>query len=203
MSTAIAEAGAKVDILVNSAGFTRRIAHDDLESLDPVFFNEVLLANAGGTYAVMRAVIPFLKASQDAVVINISSVSAFTGAGSNIAYCAAKAAVDTMTQSMARVFGPNIRFLSVSPASVDTEFIAGRGREELESKARKTPLGRVVSADDVARAVLACITHLRTANHPCRNVRALSFRRLICDRSDGLGGYGIHLCDDADFRQNL
>jgi 3-oxoacyl-[acyl-carrier protein] reductase len=106
---------------------------------------------------------PLLRASGAATVVNVSSVSAFTGLGSNIAYCAAKSALDTMTVSLARAFGPAVRFLSVSPASVDTDFVQGRNREELEAKAAATPLGRIVTPEDVALSVLACVTHLRTA----------------------------------------
>ncbi len=153
----------RVDILVNSAGFTQRIAHSDLATLDSALFNTILTANAGGPYSITRALMPMLKASGDAVVVNVSSVSAFTGLGSNIAYCAAKAALDTMTVSLARAVGPGVRFLSVSPAAVDTDFVPGRDRTELQLKASKTPLGRVVTPEDVADAVLACVAHLRTA----------------------------------------
>lgn len=151
------------DILVNSAGFTQRIAHADVQSLEPELFNQFLTANLGGTYSITRAMLPLLQASGDGLVVNVSSVSAFTGSGSNMAYCAAKAGLDTLTQSMARAFGPQVRFLCVSPASVDTDFVAGRSRAELEAKAQKLPLGRVVSPHDVALAVLACATHLKTA----------------------------------------
>jgi len=112
---------------------------------------------------VIRAFAPLLKASGDAVVINVSSVSAFTGSGSNIGYCAAKAALDTMTMALARALGPEIRVLCVSPAAVATDFVAGRGRPQLEKIAQGTPLKRVVEADDIARAVMACITHLKVA----------------------------------------
>lgn len=152
-----------LDILVNSAGFTQRIPHGDLESLTPELFNSLLVANAGGPYSITRALMPLLRASGDGLVVNVSSVSAFTGAGSNIAYCAAKAALDTMTQSLARACGPHVRFLSVSPASVDTGFVEGRSRAELEKKAAQTPLGRIVTPEDVANAVLACATLLTTA----------------------------------------
>jgi 3-oxoacyl-[acyl-carrier protein] reductase len=153
----------KIDVLVNSAGYTRRVAHGDLETMDDQLFNDILLANAGGTFSITRALMPLLQASGDAVVVNVSSISAFTGSGSNMAYCAAKAALDTMAMSMARVFGPAVRFLCVSPASVDTGFVEGRSREEVEKKAAKTPLGRVVTPEDVALSVLACVTHLKTA----------------------------------------
>jgi 3-oxoacyl-[acyl-carrier protein] reductase len=152
----------RLDILVNSAGYTQRIPHSDVETLTPELFNQLLTANAGGTYSLTRALLPLLQQSPSGLVVNVSSVSAFTGSGSNMAYCAAKAAVDTLTQSLARAFGP-VRFVSVSPASVDTDFVAGRSRAEIEKKAAQSPLGRVVTAEDVARAVLACATHLTTA----------------------------------------
>lgn len=153
----------KLDILVNSAGTTRPIPHRDLDALDEHLFDDILLTNARGPYSVTRRALPLLTRSGDAVVVNISSVSGFTGSGSNIAYCAAKAALDTMTKSFARVFGPEVRFLCVSPASVATDFVAGRDRAALEAKAENIPLKRVVEPEDVARAVFACVSHLRTA----------------------------------------
>jgi 3-oxoacyl-[acyl-carrier protein] reductase len=152
-----------VNILVNSAGYTTRIPHTDLTTLDSALFNEILLTNAGGTFSITRALLPLLQKSGDAAVVSVSSISAFTGSGSNMAYCAAKAALDTMTLSMARVFGPEVRFLCVSPASVDTGFVPGRTREDIHTRGAATPIGRAVTPEDVARAVLACITHLRTA----------------------------------------
>ena len=153
----------KLDILVNSAGTTKPIPHGDLDKLDEQLFDEILLTNARGPYSVTKRAMPLLSASGDAVVVSISSVSGFTGSGSNIAYCAAKAALDTMTKSFARAFGPEVRFLCVSPASVATDFVAGRDRKALEAKAQNLPLKRVVEPEDVAQAALACVCHLRTA----------------------------------------
>jgi 3-oxoacyl-[acyl-carrier protein] reductase len=153
----------RCDILVNSAGFTKPVAHDNLDALDETLFDEVLIGNVRGPYSVIRALVPLLKASGDGVVVSVSSVSAFTGSGSSIAYCAAKAALDTMTMSLARVFGPEVRFLCVSPASVATDFVPGRDRAALEKRAQAVPLKRVVEPQDVALAVMACITHMKTA----------------------------------------
>ena len=163
LASRLGSATGRIDVLVNSAGFTQRIPHADVATLTPELFNRILLANAGGTYSVTRSLLPLLQASGDGVVVNISSVSAATGSGSNIAYCAAKAAIETMTLSLARVFGPAVRFVCVAPASVDTGFVAGRSRDEVTKKALQTPLGRLVTAEDVALAVLACATHLKTA----------------------------------------
>ncbi|MFF1410457.1 SDR family NAD(P)-dependent oxidoreductase [Streptomyces sp. NPDC058289] len=54
-------------------------------------------------------------------------MSGSTGLGSSIAYCAAKAGLDVMTTSLARVLGPQVRVLNLSPAAVDTGFVPGRG----------------------------------------------------------------------------
>jgi len=51
----------------------------------------------------------------------------------------------------------------VSPAQVATDFVAGRDRASMEEAAKSTPLKRVVEPEDVAQAIGACITHLRTA----------------------------------------
>ncbi|MHC2332973.1 SDR family oxidoreductase [Bradyrhizobium sp. USDA 4454] len=59
--------------------------------------------------------------------------------------------------------GLGIRSLCVSPAAVATDFVAGRDRAALEKGAQATPLGRVVEPEDVASAVLACVTHLKVA----------------------------------------
>ena len=134
-----------------------------METLDERLFNKIINLNAGGTFSVIRQHMPLLLASRDAVVINVSSISAFTGSGSNIAYCAAKSAVDTMNKSFARAFGPNVRFLSVSPAAVATDFVTGRDRKDLEKIAQNTPIKRVVEPEDVALAIISCITQLRTA----------------------------------------
>jgi len=153
----------RADILVNSAGFTRPIPHAQLDALDDALFDSILIANVRGPFSMIRALTPLLRASGDGVVVNVSSISAFTGSGSNIGYCAAKAALDTMTLSLARALGPQIRVLCVSPAAVATDFVAGRDRPALEKIAQGTPLKRVVEPEDIARTIMACITHLKVS----------------------------------------
>jgi 3-oxoacyl-[acyl-carrier protein] reductase len=159
-SAVLAEHG-RADILVNSAGTTRPVPHGDLDALDDELLDRIMASNVQGPFATIRAFAPALKASGDGVIVNISSISAFTGSGSNIGYCASKAALDTMTLSLGRALGPEVRLLCVSPGAVATDFVAGRGREQLEKIAQGTPLKRVVEPDDVAMAVMACVTHLR------------------------------------------
>ncbi len=153
----------KLDYLINSAGYTEPIKHTDLVSLGPEKFNKIVNANAGGTYNVIRTFVPLLKITSGATIINVSSVSAFTGSGSNIAYCAAKAAIDTMTISLARALGPEIRVLCVSPAAVATNFVKGRTEEHLKTTADRTPMKKIITPADVSLAILACLTHLTSS----------------------------------------
>jgi 3-oxoacyl-[acyl-carrier protein] reductase len=150
----------KADILVNSAGFTKPIPAIDLDALDDAFIDRMFQVNWRGQFAAVRAFRPLLEASGDGLIVNVSSIAAFNGVGSNIAYAAVKAATDTMTKSLARALAPKIRVMGVSPGVVDTDFVPGRGPEQLAKIAPTIPLQRVATADDVARAILAVATHL-------------------------------------------
>ncbi|QCI69399.1 SDR family oxidoreductase [Phreatobacter stygius] len=158
---AVATRFGRADMLVNSAGVTRAVPHADLDGLTDEVFDRILRTNVRGPFATIRAFAPLMKRGGDAIIVNISSLSAVTGLGSSIAYCASKAALDTMGLSLARVLGPEIRVIGVSPAAVATDFVPGRGREGVEKQAAATPLRIVAEADDVALAVMAAITHLR------------------------------------------
>ena len=161
MAKKAAETFKTVDILVNSAGFTSPVPHKNLEALDIPLFDSILISSVRGPYSVIRALLPLLRASGDATVVNVSSISGFTASGSSVVYCAGKAALDNLTMSLGRALGPEIRVLSVSPGAVATDFVAGRDRAKLEADAPKTPLQKVIEADDVAQAIIACVTHLR------------------------------------------
>ena len=159
----------QLDILINSAGFTRAIPHADLEQLDDETFDAILTANVRGPFAIIRALAPILARTGNGVIINVSSVAGFRGTGSNIAYAASKAALDTMSISLARVLGPSTRVMSVSPAGVDTRFVPGRSVDVLERAAQNSPLKKLTLPDDVARAIMAIIIDLplSTGNLGC------------------------------------
>jgi 3-oxoacyl-[acyl-carrier protein] reductase len=94
------------------------------------------------------------------VVINISSVAAEIAMGSNIVYCASKAALDNMTKSLARALAPRVRVVSVSPSLVDTEFVKSLDQAWRDEQASRAPLRRLATPQEVAAAVAAVITTL-------------------------------------------
>ena len=153
----------RIDILVNTAGFTRAIPHADLDALDDALIDELFAINWRGQFAAIRAFAPHLRANGDGLVVNVGSIAGRTGQGSNVAYCAAKAGLDIMTVSLGRALAPAIRVLNVSPGVVDTGFVLGRDDTFNERAARTTPLRRIGQAQDVADAIVACATSLRFA----------------------------------------
>lgn len=150
-------------VLVNSAGFTRPVPAADLEGLDDALIDDIFATNWRGSFAAIRAFAPQMKTAGDAVVVNVSSIAAFTGLGSNLAYAAAKAGTDALTRALAKTLAPQIRCLAVSPGVVDTAFVPGRDAAFNERVGPTIPLQRVGTADDVAAAIVACCTALRYA----------------------------------------
>lgn len=150
----------RLDLLVNNAGVTTPVPHADLDSLSDEWIDTILRVNVRGAFAAVRAFAPLLRSSGDGLIVNISSVAAVTGLGSNVAYCASKAALDSMTRSLARALAPEIRVLSVSPGWVDGEYAARMPTDLVAAQAALTPLGRIARPQEVARAVIAAATHL-------------------------------------------
>ena len=150
----------RCDILINTAGFTKPVPHHDLDALDDDLIDRMFAVNWRGQFATIRAFAQLLKASGQGLIVSVSSIAGSTGQGSSIAYCATKAGIDVMTKSLGRALAPEIRVLGVAPGVVDTGFVPGRGAEFNEKTAATTPLRRVASAEDVAKAILACATHL-------------------------------------------
>ena len=149
-----------VDVLVNCAGVTRPVAHDDLESLDDELIDRIFSVNWRGPFAAIRTFRQLLETANDPVVINISSVAAVTGLGSNVAYCASKAALDSLTRSLARSLAPTIRVVSVSPGWVEGEYAASMPPGFVDGQRDATPLKRLASPANVAAAVSSVIRDL-------------------------------------------
>ncbi|MGQ0579140.1 MAG: SDR family NAD(P)-dependent oxidoreductase [Betaproteobacteria bacterium] len=151
----------RLDLLVNCAGVTRYVPHNDLDALDDRLIDDIFRINWRGPFAVVRAFRKILAAGEGGLVINMSSIAGVTAMGSNVAYCASKAALDSMTKSLARALAPQIRFVSVSPGLVDTDFVKGLDKKWRNEQAARTPLKRLATADEIGAATLAVATHLK------------------------------------------
>lgn len=146
----------RIDALINSAGSSGPIPASDLDALTDERFDETLQINLRSTFSVIRAFRPLLDQGTDSAIINIGSLAGRTGVGSNLAYCAAKAGLHTLTMGLARALSPKIRVFTVSPGGVDTGFIKNRDPSKMVKNSTATPLAKVTTAQDVAQSVLAC-----------------------------------------------
>lgn len=146
----------RIDALVNNAGTTKFVKHGDLEGLLAEDWQRIVGVNVVGPFQMVRACVDALRASRGAIV-NVSSVAAFKGTGSSVAYGATKAALNTMTQSLARALGPEIRVNAVCPGFVRTPWQESQGKDKADDAERRfaaaAPLGRAVEADHVAGAI--------------------------------------------------
>lgn len=149
----------RIDALINCAGTTRFIPHTDLDALSPEEFHRTYDVNTVGLYRMTRACAPALQASGRGSVVNISSIGGIIGRGSSMAYAASKGAVNTLTLSLARALGPQIRVNAIAPGFVDgglpsRVLDATRHAEVLQVQTQSSPLRRVSQPEEVA--ALAC-----------------------------------------------
>ncbi|HEV3385150.1 MAG TPA: SDR family oxidoreductase [Gemmata sp.] len=151
-----AAAFGRLDVLVNNAGMTHFVAHTDLDALTDAVWDEIFQVNLKGAFYSIRAAMPMLKAVKGNVV-NVSSVAGLTGTGSSIPYAASKAAMNCMTQSMARAFGPDVRVNAVAPGPILTRWLEGR-EAHVQKFLEQAPLGRAATPDDIADTVIYLAT---------------------------------------------
>jgi 2-keto-3-deoxy-L-fuconate dehydrogenase len=148
-----------INILVNNAG----IAHiGKLENTSENDFDRVFSVNVKGIYNCMYACIENLKAN-GGVILNMASIAANAGLQERFAYSMSKAAVRTMTFSVARDYLPyKIRCNCISPARVHTPFVdaylqktyPGKEAEMFEKLSQAQPIGRMASPKEVANLAL-------------------------------------------------
>jgi 3-oxoacyl-[acyl-carrier protein] reductase len=160
LARTLTEAYGRVDLLVNNAGVTRFVDAGDLAGLDDELIDTIFRVNWRGSYATIRALAGLLREAEDGLVVNISSIAGTTGIGSNVAYCASKTAINTMTVSLARSLAPDIRMIAIAPGLVEGEYTKKLDAAWTREQKELTPLKRLTQAADVARAVVACATLL-------------------------------------------
>lgn len=144
----------RIDVLVLSAGVTRSVPARDLGRLDDDLIDLVFESNTIGPLRLIRDLRPSLENGRDPVIVNVSSVAARTGIGSNLAYVGAKGAMDSMMIGLAKALAPRIRMVAVAPSALDTDFAQGRGPDFIDRTIAATPLARLATTEEVADAVL-------------------------------------------------
>jgi 3-oxoacyl-[acyl-carrier protein] reductase len=155
-----------VDALVNNAGTTKVVAHNDLEGIAAEDFQRIFQLNVIAPFQMVRACADALKKSRGAVV-NVSSVASVLGTGSSVAYASSKAALETMSLSLARSLAPEVRVNVVAPGHTNTPWhptVRGPERAaEIEKRYSSiAPLKQISQPEDVADAIVWLIEGARS-----------------------------------------
>lgn len=141
-----------IDVLVNNAGNAHGLASFDEASLDDL--ESMIDINVKGLIYVSKAVIPILKQSDNAHIVNLSSIAGKEVYPNGATYCASKAAVESLSKGMRYDLLPyGIKVTNVAPGAVETEFSLVRFKGDLE-KANQVYKGfDPLKAEDVAETI--------------------------------------------------
>jgi 3-oxoacyl-[acyl-carrier protein] reductase len=152
----------RLDVLVNNAGTTCFVDHADLEGVTDEHWQRIFDVNVKGAFQCIRAARSALEQTGDGQVVNVSSIAGILGIGSSVPYAASKAAMNTMTVSLARALAPTIRVNAVAPGFIDSRWLRnalGDGFEETrQAEESRLPLRKVCLPEDIAEGILSLIT---------------------------------------------
>ncbi|HEY3848322.1 MAG TPA: SDR family oxidoreductase, partial [Acetobacteraceae bacterium] len=148
MMQSIAQQLGPVDILVNNAGIALIRTVDELTEAD---FDHTLTVNLKSAFLCTQAALPHMRAQRWGRIVNISSGAARGAGAIGVHYNASKAGMEGLTRGYAaRLVTEGITVNTVAPSLIDTDMMAAR-RDEY---AKRIPLGRMGTPDEVAQAVL-------------------------------------------------
>ncbi len=140
-----------IDCLVNNAGIARQQLFTDVTEAD---WDGMFDVTCKGMYRTAQAVLPGMLHRKQGSIVNISSIWGVVGASCEVPYSAAKGAVITFTQALAKELGPSgIRVNCVAPGVIETDMMAAFSGEDKAALAEETPLCRLGRPEDVAAAV--------------------------------------------------
>jgi 3-oxoacyl-[acyl-carrier protein] reductase len=146
----VMERTGRIDVLINNAGITRDAT---LVKTGDAAWDAVIAVNLTGTFNMTRAVAPHMVSAGRGAIVNASSIVGLQGNFGQSNYVASKAGVVGLTRVWARELGrKGVRVNCVAPGFIATDMTAAMPPEVLDGMKAKTPLGRLGTPEDVARA---------------------------------------------------
>lgn len=142
----------RIDLLVNCAGVA--LPQKVLTDVTEAEMDRVYAVNVKGAMLLTRAAIPHMLKKEGGAIVHISSLWGITGGSCEAVYSAAKGALNAFVKAMAKELAPaHIRVNAVAPGLVPSPMNASLSEEDLESFRQETPLGALVTPEQVAQAV--------------------------------------------------
>lgn len=147
----------RLDVLVNNAGASSVIPHEDLSAATPDIWHRLYELHVVAPWQLIALGEPYLRAAstdeQPASVLNISSHAGVRPKGASIPYAASKAALNHVTRLLAKTLGPGIRVNAIAPGLVDTPLTENWG--DIRARwIREAPMRRSASPKDIADVAL-------------------------------------------------
>ena len=146
----------QLDILVCNAGISWSGLLGDMTEAE---WRKIFAVNLDGVFHCCQAALPHFISRKAGKIVTVSSMWGQVGASCEVAYSASKAAIIGFTKALAQELAPsNITVNCVAPGVIATEMNAQYSAEDLAALAEQTPLGRLGTPEEVARAIafLAC-----------------------------------------------
>lgn len=141
----------RIDVLVNNAS---AINHKSIDQATPELFDLHMAVNVRAPYFLIQAALPYLRKSNTAAVINISSSSGSLSIPGQSMYGTSKAALEYLTRSLAAELAPAVRVNCIAPGPVDTPIHLTWAGDDVagayERMTRELPLKRMGSAVELA-----------------------------------------------------
>lgn len=154
----------RLDLLVNNAGVTSDVPPARFETMAVEDFDRVFAVNVRGTFLVVKHAATLLRARPSAAIVNTASIVGLRPGPQPLPYSSSKAAIISMTRTLAGALGPTIRVNAVAPGWLEGDWMErtlGDNYEKLmDRRAKQTPLKRCARPEDVGEAVLALATSL-------------------------------------------
>lgn len=141
----------RVDVLINNAGISISKSFMDLSYED---WLDTLKTNVLGIVHVSKIVIPGMLKRKSGTIINISSIKGYPHTAGRAAFAASKAAIITLTASMAKEFAPYILINAVAPGFTETETTRQAWSERIYKQIKKVPVGRAAHPTEIAEVIL-------------------------------------------------
>jgi 3-oxoacyl-[acyl-carrier protein] reductase len=146
-----------ITVIVNNSGIYAFTPGKPFTELEESEWDEVMNTNAKGAWLVCKHAVPLMvKDGIKGSIVNISSIAGIDAARAGVHYGASKAAVVSLTKSLCMEAGKfGIRVNSIAPGAVKTDLLAKVPAEKNEKMRLETPLGRLSTVEDIAKAVYA------------------------------------------------
>ena len=142
----------RVDVLVSNAGIAQQKLFTDIT---PEEWQHMLDVNLTGAFHLCQLALPGMIRRKAGRILTVSSMWGQTGGSCEVHYSAAKAGLIGLTKALAKEEGPSgITVNCVAPGVIDTDMMAAFTAEDKAALAEETPVGRLGSADEVARLLV-------------------------------------------------